>query len=77
MIGDRDGLGLVLHHQHGVALVPQLQQKLVHPRDVVRVQADGRFVEYVGDIGQRRPEMADHLDALGFSAGQRAGRTLE
>ncbi len=45
VVGDRDDLGLVFHDEHGVALVPQLQQQPVHPLDVVRVQADGRLVE--------------------------------
>jgi hypothetical protein len=61
MVGDRDRLGLVLHDQHGVALVAQLEQQLVHPLDVVRVQADRRLVEDVGDVGERRPEVPDHL----------------
>ena len=54
VVGDRDGLGLVLDHEHGVALVAQPQQQVVHPLDVVGVQADGRLVEDVGDVGQRR-----------------------
>ena len=72
MVGDRDHLGLVLHDEHRVALVAQPQQQVVHPLDVVRVQPDGRLVEDVGDVGQRRPELADHLDALGLAARQRA-----
>ena len=39
-VGDRDRLRLVLHDEHRVALVPQPQQQVVHPRDVVGVQAD-------------------------------------
>jgi hypothetical protein len=35
----------VLHDEHGVALVAQPQQQVVHPLDVVRVQPDGRLVE--------------------------------
>ena len=31
VVGDRDRLRLVLHDQHGVALVTQLQQQAVHP----------------------------------------------
>ncbi len=77
VVGDRDGLGLVFDDEHGVALVAQLQQQVVHPRDVVRVHADRRFVEHVGDVGQRRSEMADHLDALRFSTGQGAGGAIE
>ena len=40
VVGDRDRLGLVLDDQHRVALVAQLQQQVVHPLDVVRVQPD-------------------------------------
>ena len=77
VVGDRDRLRLVLDDEHGVALVAQLQQQLVHPLDVVRVQPDRRLVEDVGDVGQRRPEVADHLGALRLAAGQRAGRPVE
>ena len=63
VVGDSDRLRLVLHDQHRVALVPQPQQEVVHPRDVVRVQADGGLVEDVGDVGQRRAEVANHLDS--------------
>ncbi len=73
MVGDRDRLRLVLHDQHGVALVAQLQQQVVHPLDVVRVQPDRRLVEDVGDVGERRPEVADHLGALRLAARKCAG----
>ena len=77
VVGDRDGLRLVLDHEHGVALVAQLEQQLVHPLDVVGVQPDRRLVEDVGDVGERGPEVPDHLGALGLAAGQRAGRPVE
>ena len=77
MITDGDGLRLVLDHEHRVALVPQLQQQLVHPLDVVRVQADRRLVEHVRDVGEARSEMTDHLGALRLAAGQRARRALQ
>jgi hypothetical protein len=77
VVGDRDGLRLVLDDQHGVALVAQLQQQIVHPLDVVRVHADRRLVEDVGDVGQRRAEVADHLRALRLAAGERARRPVE
>ncbi len=77
MVGDRDRLRLVLDDQHGVALVPQPEQQIVHPGNVVRVQTDGRFVEDIRDVSQRGTEVADHLGALGFSPGQRAGRPIE
>ena len=77
VVGDRDGLRLVLHDQHGVALVAQLQQQGVHPFDVVGVQPDRGLVEDVGDVGERRAQVADHLGALGLAAGQGAGRPVE
>ena len=77
MVGDRDGLRLVLDDEHGVALVAKLEEELVHPLDVVWVETDCGLVEDVGDVGQRGPEMADHLRALGLSSGQRAGRAVE
>ena len=77
VVGDRDRLGLVLHDEHRVALVPQLQQQLVHPLDVVGMEPDRRLVEDVGDVGERRPEVADHLGALRLATRQRARRTVE
>ena len=77
VVGDRDRLRLVLDDEHRVALVAQLQQQLVHPLDVVRVQADGGLVEDVGDVGERGAEVADHLRALGLAARERARRPVE
>ncbi|QXC61971.1 hypothetical protein KSP35_03890 [Aquihabitans sp. G128] len=77
VVGDGDGFGLVLHEQHGVALVAQLEQQLVHAGDVVGVQADGGLVEDVGDVGERRPEVADHLGALRLAARQGPGGAVE
>jgi hypothetical protein len=57
VVGDGDRLGLVLDDEHGVALVAQLQQQVVHALDVVRVQSDRRLVEDVGDVGERRAEV--------------------
>ena len=77
MVGDGDGLRLVLHDEHGVALVPQLQQQTVHPLDVMGVQADRGLVEDVGDVGQRRAEVADHLRALRLTPGQSPRRPVQ
>ncbi len=77
MVGNGDRLRLVLHHEHGVALVAQPQQQVVHPLDVVWVQPDRRLVEDVSDVGQRRPQLPDHLGALCLAAGERARRAVE
>ena len=77
VVGDRDRLRLVLHDEHRVALVAQLQQQVVHPLDVVRVHADRGLVEDVRDVGERGAEVADHLGALRLAARQRARRPVE
>jgi hypothetical protein len=77
VVGDRDRLRLVLHDENRVALVPQPQQQVVHPLDVMGVQARGGLVEDVGDVGERGAEVADHLDALRLAARQRARRPVE
>ena len=77
VVGDGDRLRLVLDDEHRVALVAQPQQQLVHALDVVRMEADRRLVEDVGDVGERRTEVADHLRPLRLAAGQRAGGPVE
>ena len=72
VVGDHDGLGLVLDDEHGVALVAELQQQVVHPLDVVRMQSDRGLVEDVRDVRERGAEVADHLRALRLAARQRA-----
>ena len=77
VVGNRDRLRLMLHDKHRVALVPQPQQQVVHPLDVMRVQARGGLVEYVGDVGERGAEVANHLGALCLAARKRARRTIQ
>ena len=55
VIRNLDCLRFVLHHQHGIALVAQPQQQVVHALDVVRVETGGGLIEDVGDIGSDEP----------------------
>ena len=77
VVGHLDHLRLVLDDQHGVGLVAQAQQQVAQPLDVVGMQSGGRLVEHVGHVGERRPEVADHLGALRLAARQRPGRPVE
>ena len=77
VVSDRNRLRLVLHDEHRVAFVPQLQQEVVHPLDVMGVQADRGFVEDVSHVGERRAEVADHLGALCLTTGQGARRPVQ
>ena len=77
VVGDPDHLRVVLDDEDRVALVAQALEQRVHPLDVVGVQPDRRLVEDVRDVGQRRPEVADHPRALRLAARERAGRPVE
>ena len=77
VVGNVDHLRLVLDDQHGVGLVAKPHQQVVHPLDVVGVQPDRRLVEHVGNVGERRPEVADHLGSLRLTTRQRARRPVE
>jgi hypothetical protein len=77
VVGDRDGLGLVLDDEHGVALVAQRSSSSFIRWMSWGCRPDGRLVEDVGDVGERRAEVADHLGALRLAAGERARRTVE
>ena len=77
VVGGHDHLRLVLDHQNGVALVPQLTQQGVHPLDVMGVEAGRGLIEDVGDIRERRADVADHLHALRLAAREGSRRPLE
>ena len=77
VVGDRDRLRLVLDDEHGVALVAQPHEQVVHPLDVVGVQADRGFIEDVRDVRQRGTQVTDHLRALRLATRQRARRPVE
>ena len=70
MVGDGDHVRLVLDDQHRVALVAQLLHQPGQPPHIVRMQPHRGFVEHIGDVGQRRAEMAHHLDPLALPARQ-------
>jgi hypothetical protein len=55
VVGDPHRLGVVLHHQHGVARVAQAQQEAEQPLVVRGVQPDGRLVQHVERVHQPLP----------------------
>ena len=72
MIGQADGVLVVLDHQHGVAEVAQPLQRVEQPRVVALVQADRRLVEHVEHAGEAASDLRGEADALALAAGQRA-----
>ena len=74
VVGDPDGLLVVLDHDEGVAEIPQPHQRLDEPPVVSLVEPDRRLVEDVEHAHQTRPDLRGQPDALRFPAGQRGRR---
>ena len=73
MIGEPDGVLVMLDHDHGVAEVAQPLQRFQQPRIVALVQADRGLVQHIEHAGQPRADLRGQPDALAFAAGQGAG----
>ena len=73
VVGDPDGLLVVLDDEHGVAEVAQADQRLDQAVVVALVQADRRLVEHVEHADEAAADLRRQADALGLAAGQRAG----
>ena len=77
VVGRRDGVGVVLHHDHGVAQVAQAAQRPEQALVVALVQADARLVEDVEHADQARADLGGQPDALGLAAGERRGAAAQ
>ena len=77
IIGALNGIGIVLHHQHRVAQIAQMRQRIQQPVVVARMQADGRLIEHIQHAAQLRSDLRRQPDALRFAAGKRGGGALQ
>ena len=79
MVGDPDGLLVVLDHHHRVAQVTHSHQRLDQAAVVALVKPDRRLVEHVQHAHQARADLAGQPDPLGLSPGQggRAARQVQ
>ena len=73
MIGEPNGVLVMLDHDHGIAEVAQPLQRFQQPRIVALVQADRGLVQHIEHAGQPRADLRGQPDALALAAGQRAG----
>ena len=67
----------MLHHQHRVALVPQLAQGGYELAVVAGVQAYARLVQDVDYVHEFGPDLRSQAYALAFAAGERGRRAVE
>ncbi len=77
MVGMQDGVFVMLDHEHRIAEVAQVLQRVEQPRVVALMQADGRLVQHVKHARQPRADLRGEPDALAFAAGERAGIAAE
>ena len=70
-------LQVVLHDEHGVAGLAETRQQSQQPRHVARMEADGRLIEDIKGVHELRAERVGESDALRFTTGERARRSIE
>ncbi len=70
-------VGVVLHHNNGVAEFAQLFQNPDQAPGVAAVQSDGRLVEHVTRAHEARPQAGGELNALRLAAGKRGRQAVE
>ncbi len=77
VVGREDRVLVVLHHDHRVADVAQVLERLEQPGVVALMQADGGLVQHVEHAGEPRADLRGQPDALALAARQRAGRARQ
>ena len=77
VISRSDRFFIVLDHQHRVAEIAQVQERVEQAPVIALVQSDGRLVEDVHDADQPRADLAGKADALGFAARQGFGTAVQ
>ena len=75
MVGQPNGVFIMLNHQHGVAEVTQTEQCVQQAAIVALVQADGGLIQHVHHADQAGTNLAGQANALSLAAGQRVGAT--
>ena len=77
MVGDADGLLVVLDHENRVAEVAEPHERVDQPAVVALVETDRRLVEDVEHAYQPAADLTGEPDALSLAAGERAGRPAQ
>ena len=76
-VGAEHRLGIVLHHHHGIAFVPEGLEGSDELAVVLLVKADGRLVQDVQYIHQPGADLRGQANALALPAGERTGGTVQ
>ena len=68
MVGLANRIFVVLHHDHRVAEIAQVRERIEQALVVALMQADRWLIENVHDADQPGADLAREPDALGFAA---------
>ena len=77
VVGAADRLFIVLDHEHRVAEIAQLFERVQQAVVVAMVQSDRRLVEHVEHAPQLRSDLRGQADALAFAAGKCCRRAIQ
>ena len=77
VIGLADRILVVLDHDHRIAEIAQIHERVEQALIIALVQSDGGLVEDVHDAHEAGSDLACEADALRLSAGQRVGAAVE
>ena len=72
VVGLADRVLVMFHHDHRIALIPQVFQRGQKPVVVALVQTNRRFVQNIENARQARADLAGQTDTLAFTARQSA-----
>src|SRR5690606_23377115 len=77
VVGGENRFAVVLDDEHGVAEIPQMDQRLEQALVVALVQADRRLVEDIHHADEPGADLAREPDALRLTAGKRVRASVE
>ena len=71
MVSGANRVFVVLHHNHGITEIAQMDKRTQQALVIALVQADRRLVEHVHNANQARTNLARQTDTLCFTARKR------
>ncbi len=68
MVSGANRVFVVLHHNHGITEIAQMDKRTQQALVIALVQADRRLIEHVHNANRARTNLARQTDTLGFTA---------
>ena len=76
-VGGKHRILVMLHHQQGIAQIPQSLQGCQQLVVILLVQADAGLIQNIGHANQSRSDLGRETDSLGLSAREGSGGSGE